>query len=886
MVGSPPRRRSVLVVFLAALGLYAAMGVVDFVGDATSVTRVAMLPPLWVLVALLAGTGVTVYVVSRRRADAADGFVPLVLLGALALPLMPWLPERVSALSIFAGPAKLLLLIVAGTLVEVPVAGWIGPRLVAGLNTVVVFGMSVLVFGVVAWRLTGTPVFPAGDEPHYLVMTQSLITDGDFQIENNHAREDYRAYFDRPLKPDYLTRGTNGQIYSIHPMGLPVIAVPAFALGGYPGVVALMVLMAAAAATLVWRWMNAISGSSATATFAWVAVAFTGPFLFNSFTVYPEIPAALAVMAALAWPEGAVGRGALVTRALAIASLPWLSTKYAPMAVVLTGLLAWRARADRATWVAFVAPVAVSFSAWLVSFNVIWGTFAPSAPYGASTTTSIASLLRGAPGLLFDQEYGVIAHAPVLGLALVGLWKMLRAGGADARRAIEIVVVFGSLLGTVGAFHVWWGGTAAPGRPLASGLLLLGMPIAMAFQTARSASSRAAYLALLALSIAIAGALAIAENGALLNNVRDGSAAWLEWLSPMRDVTSALPSFIAGSLSSAWIRAVAWIALGVTAIWIGRQCQSGVAATVTVAFLLFGGVVLVGVAGEGPTRAVRPDQRSRVPLLDTFDASRRPLAIRYDPFTLTSPSDVLSRVSMTSSAGSRTLPQPIELLWNTRLALPAGEYRVALSMPNGQASVPATVGLQLGRAGGPIEEWSATAARSDHQFVLPIDVNFVGFRAPPALATAGGRLSVVPVRVVNARDRFDRPTVVSARRYGRTTVYFHDDLAAESSGFWTPGRSTTHVTLVTDGPAGATINLAVRCGPVANSVVFRGGAWSATIPVGAGESRTVAVPTASLPGLSIAVAPLDIDVANGFAPADHDPASKDRRVLGCWVELR
>ena len=52
----------------------------------------------------------------------------------------------------------------------------------------------------------------------------------------------------------------------------------------------------AMAAALAWRWAYEFTTSARAATFAWAAVALTAPYLFNSFTVYPEIPGALAVM--------------------------------------------------------------------------------------------------------------------------------------------------------------------------------------------------------------------------------------------------------------------------------------------------------------------------------------------------------------------------------------------------------------------------------------------------------------------------------------------------------------------------------------------------------------------------------------------------------------
>ena len=77
---------------------------------------------------------------------------------------------------------------------------------------------------------------PQGDEPHYLVITQSLLIDHDLKIENNHRRGDYHAYYPVDLKPDYRRRGVDNEIYSIHAPGLAVIIAPAFALLGYPGV--------------------------------------------------------------------------------------------------------------------------------------------------------------------------------------------------------------------------------------------------------------------------------------------------------------------------------------------------------------------------------------------------------------------------------------------------------------------------------------------------------------------------------------------------------------------------------------------------------------------------------------------------------------------------
>ena len=110
------------------------------------------------------------------------------------------------------------------------------------------------------------------------------------------------------------------------------------------------------------------------------------------------------------------------------------------------------------------------------------------------------------------------------------------------RQAIEITVIFLALLGTVGAFGIWWGGTSAPARPIASGLLLLMLPIAAAFRAAPIGSPRrAAQHLLLWISIGIAITLTVSEDGLLINNARDGTSALLGFWSPRWELWTLAP---------------------------------------------------------------------------------------------------------------------------------------------------------------------------------------------------------------------------------------------------------------------------------------------------------------------------------------------------------
>ena len=61
------------------------------------------------------------------------------------------------------------------------------------------------------------------------MMTQSLIKDHDLRIENNYKNRDYLPFYKFDIPPHYLTRGKDGEIYSVHAPGVAVLVLPAFA---------------------------------------------------------------------------------------------------------------------------------------------------------------------------------------------------------------------------------------------------------------------------------------------------------------------------------------------------------------------------------------------------------------------------------------------------------------------------------------------------------------------------------------------------------------------------------------------------------------------------------------------------------------------------------
>ena len=832
----------------AGVGSWFTRASLDVVAVPGGEARVAMLPaPVelagLVTLALLSGlllrralsrTGRAFTLTADLATSAAHLLFPFFAVLATAIPYAPWLTDLVPAWRALAGPARFALWsIVCGQVV------WIAIDLAASCTayTARAAHHPNQSLASVSW-------------PVAVVLLVSVAAG---------------VAFARGVAPDAIGR-------------MPVPDGPTLP----PG---LRLSLGAIVSASLWLWTMRITGLRGPATLAWLAVAATTPFLVATLFTPTICVAAGCVIVIAGWPGGADDPRAWTAamRGAALAALPWLAVSYVPFAAVLGACLAWRLRGTRLALMAAGTPLVLAVLAAVALHPGDWSL------YGTrdSSWWSAAALFVG-------QQEGILLYAPSIALAAPGLRQLWRHGGAGRVAAVEAVLGTAAVLVIAGPLQAGGHSPSLAGAPLVPALPLLVPPIAHWLRRSAPSMSRMGLARLLVLwGIVAAASLVLAPGGIGLRG-RGGASGLLEWLAPSRELVRVAPvsPVVGGDALAFVVSTMIWIAVAAGLWWmLGRMrpyshgAAALIATTASIAGMMAGAAAVEAALGARIPARLAPGLRVDAPMLDGFDARRRPLAIVYDRWRTLPAADVPPLFSFEATPGARRYPQPVPVLLNMRLSLPAGDYMLKLR-PRQGAALNGSAGLQVGRIGPPMRGWqiaAPTGAPWSAAFTLPVDASFVGLRTSREVESVVAAVEVQPARVVNGRDRHDLPAVLSSATYKDVIVTFHgDQVYPERDGFWVRGRSTLLATFAPPEALGRQpgVQLSLHGGAKSTHVRFETAAWSATVALEPGVPRELHVP--ALRGQTLL--PVRITVEGGFVPAETHGGS-DRRLLGCWIEV-
>jgi hypothetical protein len=858
-----------------AVALWVSFGSLAFLDTTNRAPYVGILPsPFWLFVLLLIATAL----ISIARPAPRD-VSPLWLSTVL---LLPWVPLRLPlAVFIWTGHLAEWVWITIGAMLLVShrrhtldllrqlSAG--GPRRAAVLAGFL--SLAAYTFGV--WATA--PQHPNGDEPHYLIITQSLLSDHDLQIENNHLQRDYRAYSTTSLKPDYRSRGKNGAIYSIHAPGLPLLLVPFFAAFGYRGVIAALVAGSALASALAWVVAWRVTRSHTASWFAWAAVSLSVPYFFLAGSVFPDGPGAALTLAAvlpLVDPRAREPRQ-LGPIGAALAVLPWLHSRFVILALCGAAAVVGRLlnEPDRVRRIAaFVVCPLASAIAWFAFFQIIYGTPNPSAPYAGTLETAFGNIVRGVPGLLFDQQFGLFVNAPVYVCALLGFAVMLWRG--PRRLAAELLLITVPYFLAVSCFYMWWGGTSAPARFLVPIALVLAVPTAVWFASASSSATARAFGAFaLFLSVLTTSTIAWVDRGALLLNHRNGASRLALWLAPAVDLTKALPSLFQNPPATVVFQTGIWLSAIVVstaiAFMLGRRIRAVVALGLALELTTTAAVSLVWRSNHVNAAAPAPGGSAVLRQYDPFSGQ---FALAYRPFHRVPIQNMLGQIPLTnlSSLGRDE--------WSMMTHLPPGIYEVTGAVRGAGAG---RVRVLTDQQSPAIADWDVASLDPfwRRQVSIPVGVASLEIDLDETAQQSVRDVVVRAASVLPRRDRLnDDREAGHGARYGHAVVFLLSGTAwVEPGGIWIGRAASADVVITPD--ARTPIRVLVRNGATENQVTLESGTWHQTLVLKPSEEHLCDVPVGDGPGT-----PLTVRSAEGFRPADVDPKSEDDRLLGVWIE--
>lgn len=568
---------------LACLFLMALLGLGG--AAATPEGTLLGLPTPAAFAGLLAAAAALAWLAPGEAGSLGLGLAPFLL----ALPFAAWVP----GLKAWTGPP--LLALVLGT-VFLAASKWLSrPMLQRAL-----LPSLLAVYALAAWRVQ-VQVGPEGDEPHYLMVADSLLRDRDVSLEQDYAERRYLAFYQKgELAPHYRVRGRHGEIYSLHAVGLSLLVLPAYALGGYPAASFFMALLLGCLVQqlllLIESWLGEAGPAAAV---AWL-VGLSPPLIHYAGLIFTEVPAALLLTGALRLgSEPSRLRGPrLLGLIAAIAFLPWLNVRYAVVAALLL-LHALLGRPRSAAAAVLVVCSLLSAAALAAYHFTLYGFFDPRLIYGPRPELLLSQLPEGFPGLLFDQEFGLLAYAPVFALAASGLFLLVRE---RPRVGVVGLALVGSLALLAGAWHMWRGGFNPPARFLVPIVPILAVGVARSVRSHWSAP--AALLAGWGLWVGLTGAW----EPRLVHRDRDGTAPFFRAYSGAEEWTRLLPGYVLADPDRQRLAAVWAIGLccAVLASLRGRRASAaGLAATSAAAIGLAVCASSLSRASSGGRDAVR-----------------------------------------------------------------------------------------------------------------------------------------------------------------------------------------------------------------------------------------------------------------------------------------
>ena len=327
---------------------------------------------------------------------------------------------------------------------------------------------SLIALFVVRWHVVAPY---AGDEPHYLVITNSLILDGDVDVKNDYVDARYHQYYPFPLDPHVNSRvftSDSPHWYSEHGVGLAALLVPAVLVDGADGARAAMVIVAAALLLLTFLWARRFTGGSWPAAAAVAALGVSPCFLGLEGRIFPDLTmAALLVGCLLILEKPDRQPWHLLLLSTLVGVSPWFHYKNVlAFGTVLAIAVVQVARSEtsasrRRSLLLLAAPAVISAIGYELAIRAWYDSWLPTRMAVPTVHLFALNPLRGIAAVSFDSARGLFTNGPALMLIFAGvpIW-LARSRGPFLR----LMLIIAPTILVQATFSDWSGGYTSPAR--------------------------------------------------------------------------------------------------------------------------------------------------------------------------------------------------------------------------------------------------------------------------------------------------------------------------------------------------------------------------------------------------------------------------------------
>jgi hypothetical protein len=405
---------------------------------------------------------------------------------------------------------------------------------------------------------------PDGDEPFYLLITESLVKDHDRDLANQYRDLAHSETHRRDLVPQLDDpTGPHGEQYSRHEPFLPILLIPGYLIAGLPGALATIALFGVLLVRQTIRMAEDEGIDDGTIRVLFPFFAFAPPIVFYVARIWPEVPGALAFVEAV---RGV--RQRRMKRALpAMLFLGLLKVRFVLIDIVfvalwgagaLAGGFSTRQRGRRPIQLALIVAIPLLILAVITGTALNGHSLTELQPY------SLIQHEVGFFGLLLDGMSGLLFQAPFY---LLGIFALLYWRSMPPSFRIGIIAALPYVISLVPRAE-WHGGWSPPLRYIvvfmpvlflgAAALWSAGIsPSKGVAERVRNAPALLALAALWTLGLTIHG-LAFPWR---LFHIESGENFAGEWLSTLyqADFSRLFPSFIRVN-AAALIASIAFVA--------------------------------------------------------------------------------------------------------------------------------------------------------------------------------------------------------------------------------------------------------------------------------------------------------------------------------------